>query len=190
MRGYPVQGCQGPAPKTASRARERRIMARRNPSGKACVARGAEDGPAVYCRAPLARDETSPQVIDYPLFRSGGNAILAAQEWRLARIHYRISLEDWSGRFGMSSRRFSRAFFGYAGTTPHQWLTEQRMLLASEHLVGSNASIDEIAAAVGIRSVSAFSSAFTARWGIAPTRYRQLHKDAGGSAVHSLAVET
>lgn len=165
-------------------------MARRNPSGKACVARGAEDGPAVYCRAPLARDETSPQVIDYPLFRSGGNAILAAQEWRLARIHYRISLEDWSGRFGMSSRRFSRAFFGYAGTTPHQWLTEQRMLLASEHLVGSNASIDEIAAAVGIRSVSAFSGAFTARWGIAPTRYRQLHKDAGGSAVHSLAVET
>lgn len=139
---------------------------------------------------PLARDETSPQVIDYPLFRSGGNAILAAQEWRLARIHYRISLEDWSGRFGMSSRRFSRAFFGYAGTTPHQWLTEQRMLLASEHLVGSNASIDEIAAAVGIRSVSAFRSAFTARWGIAPTRYRQLHKDAGGSAVHSLAVET
>ena len=29
-------------------------MARRNPSGKACVARGAEDGPGFYCKDKYA----------------------------------------------------------------------------------------------------------------------------------------
>lgn len=126
---------------------------------------------------PLARDETSPQVIDYPFLHSDGNSMLQAQEWRLARIHYRVSVEDWATQFAMSAQRFTNSFKAYTGTTPHQWLTEQRMLLAAGSLVETGASVEEVSRMVGIPSVSAFRRQFISRWGVSPTVYRrQQHK--------------
>ena len=125
---------------------------------------------------PLTRDQTSPQVIGHPTLRTHSDTILHAQQWRLARIQYRISVTDWAERFAFSSQQFHRTFNALTGATPHQWLTEQRMLLAAAQLDHSTEPLTTIADSVGFTSLSAFRRQFHLRWGQSPTAYRhQTH---------------
>lgn len=70
---------------------------------------------------------------------------------------------------------FVRQFYQETGMTVKEYLTEKRCTVAAELLLGSDASIQEIAAYVGYLDNSYFSRVFKISKGVSPLDYRRLH---------------
>lgn len=95
----------------------------------------------------------------------------------LAQIHADVG-RGWTvaelGRHaGMSRSVFARRFAEAVGVAPVEYLLRWRMALAKDALVNGRGGLDEIAATVGYKSASAFSTAFSQRIGVAPSLYAQ-----------------
>jgi AraC-like DNA-binding protein len=94
----------------------------------------------------------------------------------LAVLHDRPAmawnLEDLAREAGLSRSLLAERFAYFVGMPPIQYLTQWRMQLAAERLRATNASLSEIAEAVGYGSESAFSRAFKRQVGVAPATFR------------------
>jgi AraC-like DNA-binding protein len=94
----------------------------------------------------------------------------------LAALHDRPaeawSLDDLAREAGLSRSLLAERFADFVGMPPIQYLTQWRMQLAAERLRVTNASLAEIATAVGYGSESAFSRAFKRQVGMAPATFR------------------
>lgn len=93
------------------------------------------------------------------------------------------TLHELAGRAGMSRTIFAQRFKEIAGSTPMEYLTRWRMLLAGERLKGSDESIASIAATLGYESESAFGKAFRRVMGCSPRQHSR-----GSEPEHSLAA--
>ena len=60
-------------------------------------------------------------------------------------------------------------------TTPYQYLTEYRLLKASELLVNTELSMGEISNSVGFNSQSHFGKMFKLKTKLTPLSYRKVH---------------
>lgn len=114
---------------------------------------GAEAANVVARRmvVPPHRDGGQAQFVRRPV------ADAAAQDpftetlaWALAHLDADLSVCELATRSAMSPRTFSRRFVDTHGTTPHQWLLRQRVLLAQRLLETTDLSIDLVAARCGI----------------------------------------
>lgn len=83
----------------------------------------------------------------------------------------RWTLQRLAKRVGMSRSAFSHKFRNRVGSTPMEYLTRWRMMLAGDRLVKSDSSIADIALAHGYESESSFSTAFKREMGCTPRRY-------------------
>lgn len=110
-----------------------------------------------------------------------------AQSWddpRLATVlahvaaHFRrpLSLPELAGLVHLSPAHFSTMFRRATGLSPLQYVHRYRWQRAKEMLVGSDASVAEIAAAVGVPDPFYFSRAFKRTEGISPQQYRAARK--------------
>ncbi|MFL6621559.1 MAG: helix-turn-helix domain-containing protein [Sulfurifustaceae bacterium] len=94
-----------------------------------------------------------------------------------AHIGDDIRLADLAELVHLSQRHFIRAFYAATGVTPYQYVVEKRLQACAERLLGdADATIAEIAKAMGFKSQAHFAAQFRARYGIAPTRYRDLNR--------------
>jgi transcriptional regulator GlxA family with amidase domain len=110
-----------------------------------------------------------PVLVDSP----GDQADLAAlRAWALSHLHEPVTVADLAGQVHMSPRTFARWFAAHTGTTPHQWLTGQRLILAQELLERTDRGIEQIAAGCGLTPLM-LRRHFARRWGITPTAYRR-----------------
>ena len=73
----------------------------------------------------------------------------------------------------MSPRTFARRFREETGTTPHAWITSQRVLRAEELLERTHRSVDQIAGDVGFANAATLRHHFTRVRGVSPQRYRR-----------------
>ena len=73
----------------------------------------------------------------------------------------------------MSPRTFARRFRDETGTTPHAWVTAQRLQLAEEMLERTDNSVDQIAAEVGFGNAATLRHHFTRARGVSPQVYRR-----------------
>ena len=73
----------------------------------------------------------------------------------------------------MSARTFARRFRDETGTTPHAWVTRQRVMAAEELLEQSNQSVDWIAAEVGFGNAATLRHHFGKVRGVSPQQYRR-----------------
>jgi transcriptional regulator GlxA family with amidase domain len=73
----------------------------------------------------------------------------------------------------MSPRTFARRFVDETGTTPHRWLTQQRLIAAQRRLETTDDSIDEVAEAVGFDTAETLRHHFRRMFGTSPTAYRK-----------------
>jgi transcriptional regulator GlxA family with amidase domain len=73
----------------------------------------------------------------------------------------------------MSARTFARRFRQETGTTPHKWLTHQRLLAAQRRLEKTEESVERIAEAVGLRTAATLPQHFSPGLGTTPTAYRR-----------------
>ena len=74
---------------------------------------------------------------------------------------------------GMSLRTFLRRFKAATGTTPADWLVQERLAKAKELLETTAFSVDEIAAHTGFGSAATLRHHFQAQLATTPTGYRQ-----------------
>jgi AraC-like DNA-binding protein len=93
----------------------------------------------------------------------------------IACIHkdpgYPWSLHELAEQVGMSRSIFALRFKETVGTTPMEYLTRWRMLLAGDRLKHSDDSISAIALSLGYESESSFSKAFRRVMGCSPRQH-------------------
>jgi AraC-like DNA-binding protein len=84
---------------------------------------------------------------------------------------HRWTIQELAERAGMSRSTFALKFKETVGTSPMEYLTRWRMLLAGDKLVNSGDPISVIALSLGYESESAFSTAFKRVMGCSPRQY-------------------
>lgn len=83
------------------------------------------------------------------------------------------TLKKMAERVGMSRSIFAQRFKATVGTSPMEYLTRWRMLLAGHRLTNSDDPISAIALSLGYESESAFSKAFRRVMLRSPRQYRR-----------------
>jgi AraC family transcriptional activator FtrA len=101
----------------------------------------------------------------------GGLAPVLA--WAQSHLAQPLSVEDFARKAAMSPRSFARRFREQTGTTPHQWLTHQRLFAAQRRLETSEETIEQIAEAVGLQTAVTLRQHFSRALGTTPTAYRR-----------------
>jgi AraC-like DNA-binding protein len=93
----------------------------------------------------------------------------------LSHIHADVrrgwTVAELARRAGMSRSVFARRFAEAVGAAPVEYLLAWRMALAKDRLINGRGTLEEIAAAIGYKSASAFSTAFSQRVGCPPSDY-------------------
>jgi transcriptional regulator GlxA family with amidase domain len=94
-------------------------------------------------------------------------------DWALGRLHQRLGLDDLARQGNMSVRTLARRFVQETGSTPHRWLTHQRLLAAQRRLETTDDGIDAVARAVGFENGMTLRHHFRRAYGTTPTAYRR-----------------
>jgi AraC family transcriptional activator FtrA len=102
---------------------------------------------------------------------AGGLAPVLA--WAQSHLAQPLSVEDLAKEAAMSPRSFARKFREQTGTTPHQWLTHQRLFAAQRRLETTEETIERIADAVGLQTAVTLRQHFSRALGTTPTAYRR-----------------
>lgn len=90
-----------------------------------------------------------------------------------SELDSRIDLDALAAAVGMTASSFLPAFSAAFGTSPHQYLIEQRIERAKVLLSATPASVTDISANLGFSSPSHFATTFKQRVGVTPTVYRK-----------------
>ena len=94
----------------------------------------------------------------------------------LERLEEPHPIGDLARRAAMSPRTFARRFVAETGTTPHQWLTEQRVIRAREVLEESDLPVEQVATRPGFGNAALLLHHCQACTGISLTAYRSQHR--------------
>jgi transcriptional regulator GlxA family with amidase domain len=112
------------------------------------------------------------QFIETPLPTVPERGLDACRQWALEHLAERITLSRLARQAVMSPRTFLRHFKAETGTTPQQWLIEQRVSLARRLLEQTDLPIDEVARRSGFGSAQTLRLHFRKVLKLSPTVYR------------------
>jgi AraC family transcriptional regulator len=105
-----------------------------------------------------------------------------AKEILFARICDPPSADELGQACGVSARHFIRAFRQSTGRTPHQWLMQERALMAKNLLEHSGRTLAEISTICGYANPSHFCRAFLSAFGHNPSMERRQAKASAGQS--------
>ena len=119
------------------------------------------------------RDGGQSQYIPAPLRAEAGHGMARVLDWAQRHLGELLTVDTLARRAAMSPRTFARRFRDETGTTPHRWLTHQRLLAAQRRLEATDESIDEVAQAVGLQTAATLRMHFRRSLRSTPTAYRR-----------------
>jgi len=119
------------------------------------------------------REGGQSQFVPAPVAPARTGGLGRALEWAQRRLGEELSVARWARQAAMSSRTFARRFRDETGTTPHRWLSHQRVLAAQQRLETTSRSIDEVAEDVGLRTAATLRLHFRRALRTTPTAYRR-----------------
>jgi AraC family transcriptional activator FtrA len=122
---------------------------------------------------PPHREGGQAQYIEDPMRSAAAGGLAPVLEWAQSRLGKSMSVDDLARKAAMSPRTFARQFRQQAGTTPHRWLTHQRVMEAQRRLEKTDAGIDRIAEAVGLQTAATLRHHFQLVLGTSPAAYRR-----------------
>ncbi|GGY12456.1 GlxA family transcriptional regulator [Streptomyces hiroshimensis] len=146
-------------------------------------AHGAEAA-ATIARAMVTapfRTGTQAQFVEQPTPCSDreADALADVRERALRRLAEPLTVADLAGWAGMSPRSFARHFTATTGTTPVQWLLDQRIAAAQKLLERTGLPMPEVARRCGFGSEVTMRQHFAARLATSPRDYRRAFRAAG-----------
>jgi AraC family transcriptional regulator, transcriptional activator FtrA len=127
---------------------------------------------------PPHRHGGQAQFIDIKVGREHHDSLADALTWAQANLTRPISVDALAARAHLAPRTLARRFRNEMGTSPHKWLTQQRIALAQRLLETTTASIDQVATDAGFRTAVTLRHHFQQALGISPTGYRQQFRQA------------
>jgi AraC-like DNA-binding protein len=89
-----------------------------------------------------------------------------------ADISRHFTIEYLAGKAGVGKTKLKKLFKEYFGSGLFTYLQKQRMIKAAELIINTKKPIKEIAKAAGYKYPSNFITAFTAYYGVSPSKYR------------------
>jgi AraC family transcriptional activator FtrA len=122
---------------------------------------------------PPHRDGGQRQYVETPISPVQADTLRGTLDWMAEHLDEDMTVESLAELAHMSTRTFARRFRAETGTTPHHWLTGQRVLLAQRLLEDDDRSIDEIATRAGFGSAALLRHHFAKRVGTTPQAYRR-----------------
>ncbi|TNH30855.1 helix-turn-helix domain-containing protein [Micromonospora orduensis] len=132
---------------------------------------------------PPHRDGGQSQYVEAPIPKAPEAPTLEpVLEWLMGHLDRTITVEELAARAGMAPRTFARRFRAETGTTPHDWLTNQRVLLARRLLEETPLSVEAVADQAGFGDAAALRHHFSRRVGATPHSYRTTFRDRAHSA--------
>jgi transcriptional regulator GlxA family with amidase domain len=129
---------------------------------------------------PPQRQGGQRQFVETPVPSTEADTLEPLLTWMLANLGQDMSVEDLAARVHLSMRTFARRFRAETGTTPHSWLTAQRVMLAQRLLEGSQHGVDTIADLAGFGNSAILRHHFLRRVGTTPQAYRRTFARAAG----------
>ena len=122
---------------------------------------------------PPQRDGGQRQYVDQPIPHCSADGLAPTLDWALEHLEVEHSVSDLARRARMSDRSFARRFVAETGTTPHRWLTLQRVLRAQRLLEDTDLGVDQVAERSGFGSAALLRHHFRKVVGVAPADYRR-----------------
>jgi Transcriptional regulator containing an amidase domain and an AraC-type DNA-binding HTH domain len=119
------------------------------------------------------RDGGQRQFVEQPIPRCSADGLAPVLDWVLEHLEVEHSVSDLARRARMSDRSFARRFVAETGTTPHRWLTLQRVMRAQGLLEDTDLGVDEVAERSGFGGAALLRHHFRKVVGVAPADYRR-----------------
>jgi transcriptional regulator GlxA family with amidase domain len=123
-----------------------------------------DGGQRQYIEAPMPKTPEAPTL----------EPVLA---WLMTHLHQSVTVDELAARAHMAPRTFARRFRAETGTTPHDWLTNQRVLLARRLLEDTDLGVEAIASRAGFGDTATMRHHFTRRVGATPQAYRTTFRE-------------
>ena len=126
---------------------------------------------------PPHRDGGQSQYIEAPIPRTPDAPTLEpVLSWLMNHLDRQLTVDDLAGRAHMAPRTFARRFRAETGTTPHDWITNQRVLLARRLLEETELGIEAVATRAGFGDGATLRHHFGRRVGATPHAYRSTFR--------------
>ncbi|WP_433558787.1 GlxA family transcriptional regulator [Pseudonocardia xinjiangensis] len=122
---------------------------------------------------PPQRDGGQRQFVEQPVPQCSSDGLAPVLDWVIDHLEIEHTVSDLARRARMSDRSFARRFVAETGTTPHRWLTLQRVLRAQRLLEDTDLGIDDVAERSGFGSGALLRHHFRKVVGVAPADYRR-----------------
>lgn len=119
------------------------------------------------------RTGSQAQYIPAPVVAaSADDPIGRAMLWARADLAGSFDIDGWAASVHLSRRTFTRRFRERTGTSPQQWLLDQRVDAARAMLESSEETIERIADLAGFGSAVSLRLHFRQRLGVSPAAHR------------------
>jgi transcriptional regulator GlxA family with amidase domain len=125
---------------------------------------------------PLHRDGGQKQFVDAPIRAARADTLAPLLDQLAFELCEEHTIDSLSARVSMSPRTFARRFRAETGTTPHLWLTHQRVLQARRMLEAGDDPIDLIAGRCGFTTAAMLRHHFARILGVSPVAYRRTFR--------------
>ncbi|WP_432107062.1 GlxA family transcriptional regulator [Streptomyces sp. AA1529] len=122
---------------------------------------------------PPHREGSQLQYAVQPAPAKADESLAPLLEWATSRLDTRLTLDRLAERAGLSSRTLARRFTEQLGTSPGQWLLDQRIDAARVLLEQTDLPVEAVAARVGLASAVNLRRRFRAHLGTTPGAYRR-----------------
>ena len=113
------------------------------------------------------------QYVETPVPEQSCDSLQDVLDWVLEHLDEEHSVPSLARRAAMSERTFARRFAAEVGTSPHQWLTGQRVLRARYLLETTDLDVERISRECGFGTAAILRHHFQRRLGVPPVSYRR-----------------
>ena len=122
--------------------------------------------------APPLRCGGQSQSVGTPLPGPQADPLAGVLAWMVSHLEQEMAIDDLAVRAHMSARTFARRFRTETGTSPHRWLTAQRILHSQRLLEETGLPMELVAQRSGFRTADNLRHHFQRRRGVTPQGYR------------------